>query len=539
MLAISFPKIGIAGLAWIAPAIMLLAAIGKPGKQAFRIGYVAGFFHYLASLYWLLLIPVAWGPIFGWLALAAYMSLYPAFWVWLCWKMFPVKIASPDVSAGFSGWAGRFLSAPWGQRMLWAISAAAAWVALEMMISRFLSGFPWNLLGVSQYRIVPLIQIASYTGVYGVSFLVIWTSVSLLGAMMVIIRRPTMRSAWVGELILPMTVLVALYASGYRKLLQPEPRRPELAVALIQPSIPQTMIWDQGSDTVRFHELVQLTEVALTNKVDLVIWPEAAVPKLVRWDEDTYRAVTGLASKHKVWMIIGSDDAEPRLHPTHTNEADFFNSSFLVGPDGRLMQRYAKRNLVIFGEYVPLVKWLPFIKYLTPIPGSFTPGERVVPFHMPDIRVNASILICFEDVFPQLVPEYVSDDTDFLVNLTNNGWFGEGAAQWQHAAAAVFRAVENGVPLIRCCNNGLTCWIDSHGVMRQIFRNPRGSEYGPGFMLARIPLLQPGEKRVPTFYHQHPDWFGWACVGVTILQLIRLRLERRKPAAPIATQTSS
>ena len=246
LLAASFPKIGVAGFAWVAPGLILLAAIGKGDGQAFRLGYVAGLAHYLASLYWLLLIPVTGYPILGWLALGAYLAIYPATWAWLTWKIFPAKF-NPDTSTGgLRKWPEQFLTATWTQRMLWVLSGAAAWVAMEMTISRMFSGFPWNLLGASQYKLVPLIQIASVTGVYGVSFLAVWMSLSLLCAGMVIICRPVMRSAWVGEIILPMVVLVAVYGAGYRKLLRPEPKRPQLTVALVQPSIPQREIWDQA-----------------------------------------------------------------------------------------------------------------------------------------------------------------------------------------------------------------------------------------------------------------------------------------------------
>jgi apolipoprotein N-acyltransferase len=134
------------------------------------------------------------------------------------------------------------------------------------------------------------------------------------------------------------------------------------------------------------------------------------------------------------------------------------------------------------------------------------------------------VLICFEDIFPHLAREYADDDTDFLVNLTNNGWFGDSAAQWQHAAGAVFRAVENGVPLVRCANNGITGWIDAHGRLRQIFRTPAGSEYGAGAITLEIPL--PAQKSAPTFYQRHGDWFGWICAVIT---LITLAINRRQP----------
>ena len=132
-------------------------------------------------------------------------------------------------------------------------------------------------------------------------------------------------------------------------------------------------------------------------------------------------------------------------------------------------------------------------------------------------RVVTSTLICFEDVFPQLAREYVQDDTDFLVNLTNDGWFGKSAAQWQQAVTAVFRAVENGVPLVRCCNNGLTCWADATGRLREVFKDPAGDIYGPGFMAIEIPV---GGKREPTFYNRHGDWFGWGCLALAGFSLI-------------------
>ena len=131
------------------------------------------------------------------------------------------------------------------------------------------------------------------------------------------------------------------------------------------------------------------------------------------------------------------------------------------------------------------------------------------------------LLICFEDVFPHIARKSVQADTDFLVNITNDGWFGEGAAQWQQAAAATFRTIENGVPLIRCANTGITCWIDAHGRWRQIYADKTGSVYGVGFMLGTIPLP---DKHPPTYYNQHGDVFGWACVGFTLMILITEKL---------------
>src|SRR2546421_9172447 len=184
--------------------------------------------------------------------------------------------------------------------------------------------------------------------------------------------------------------------------------------------------------------------------------------------------------------MVGSDDTELL---TDGKTREFYNSSFLISPRGELMEGYRKRSLVIFGEYIPMVRWLPFMKLFTPIPGGFTPGERPVQFHLPEVYTQVAPLICFEDAFPQLGRDASQPDTDFLVNMTNDGWFGESAAPWQHAMTALFRTIENRIPLVRCTNNGLTCWIDSQGRLRQICRDSLGTIYGPGIMTAEIPLL--------------------------------------------------
>jgi apolipoprotein N-acyltransferase len=301
----------------------------------------------------------------------------------------------------------------------------------------------------------------------------------------------------------------------------------------VQPGIPQTLIWDETKDDERFAQLMRLSELALTNKTDLLIWPEAAVPKLVRYDKNTFEAVTGMAAKHKTWMIIGADDAE--RSPDNPDKVLYYNSSFLINPEGKLIDRYRKRALVIFGEYIPLVRWLPVFKWFTPIQGGFTAGDKPLPFHLPTLRATTSVLICFEDVFPHVARLGIAS-SDFLVNLTNDGWFGEGAAQWQQAVAGLFRAVENGVPLIRCTNNGLTCWIDSCGRLRLILRGGDSSVYAPGVLAFELPL--PESRPPPTFYTLHGDVFGWSCVVIAIILLLwaistRVRarkLEQYKPS---------
>lgn len=512
LLAAAFPKIGVAGLAWVAPAFILGAAYGKRGGDAFRIGYVAGLAASLASLYWLLLIPVAGYPILGWIALSAYLALYPGFWVWL--------LTHTVTTTG-----------PWIRRTGMAMLGAAAWVALDMVRARLLGGFPWNFIGASQFQLTPLIQIASVTGVYGVSFLVVWTSLSLYSAALAVLRKPTARYDWLIEILLPLVVILGLFFYGMARLRGARTDGPSIRITMVQPSIPQTMIWDQVRDERRFRELLRTSQLALTNHPDLLLWPESAVPDMIRYNEDMLRAITELARTNHVWIILVSDDAEPARDPKSPDQTDYFNASFLITPSGQLAARYCKRNLVMFGEYIPLVRWLPFVKWFTPIDSGYTPGDKSVPFELADLHVKTATLICFEDTFPQLARQDVSDDTDFLVNLTSDAWFGEGAEQWQHAVNAVFRTVENGVPLVRCCNNGLTCWVDSCGRIRQILHDQRRSIYGPGTMTVSVPILAPGERRPPTFYNRHGDWFGWGCVVVTILSA-PFFFHRRKDRAP-------
>ena len=157
------------------------------------------------------------------------------------------------------------------------------------------------------------------------------------------------------------------------------PARRTLRVTLVQPSIPQTLIWDTSRDQDRFRELIQLSEQALSNRTDLLIWPEAAVPSFARWDTNIYPAITNLVRQHRVWLVLGSDDIARAQQATQGDGYEYYNASFLVNPDGDFVERYRKRKLVIFGEYIPLVRWLPFVKWFTPIEGGFTPGSPANP----------------------------------------------------------------------------------------------------------------------------------------------------------------
>jgi apolipoprotein N-acyltransferase len=498
LLAAAFPKFSLAGFAWICPALLLFAARGKNGADAFRAGCAGGLAFWLASLHWLLFMPVAGLPVLGWLALSAYCAAYFGAWTWFVSNF-------------------EFPAASWSARLRWTFTGAAAWVALEFLRGWLLGGFPWSCLGASQYKLVPLIQIAAVTGVAGVSFLVAWFSLAVYSAAEMIFRNPAKRHVWQAEIVLPMIVVVLLFVGGLFRINEtPADSEKVLRVVAMQPSIPQTLIWSAGDDEKRFSELLAVSQQEMTNRPDLLLWPESAVPMF----DGVYNLISRFAQTNRVAIIFNGDDAE--FLPGATN---YFNAAFLVRPDGQCAGVYHKQKLVIFGEYVPLAHWLPFLKWFTPIEGGWTSGDRPAVFTGENF--SAAPLICFEDCFARTARAASAKSPDLLVNLTNDGWFGESTEQWQHLANAVFRAVENGLPLVRCANNGVTGWIDENGRVQQIFRDAASSEYGSGALLMEIPLRTDAGKPAATFYRRHGDWFAFGCCAATALALAVNQLRRR------------
>ncbi len=557
LLAAAFPKPGIAGLAWIAPGLLLFSAAGQPPKSAFRLGWLGGLAFNLAALHWLLFMPVTGFPILGWLALSAYCAVYPGLWVWLCWRVRPEKVgrgvltAPPNDEGVRAAAEGMKTSCPqhfgslsFRQRAAWASKCAVLWAALETILGCFLTGFPWLALGVSQHKLVPLVEISSVAGVAGLSFLLVWFAVALAEEVRSLAHQPGVRLKARFGFLFPLFVAALVVAWGfahsygrYYDALKMADRR-ELKLALIQPSIPQTMIWNSAEKTNRFAKLMQLSELALATKPDVLVWPEAALPDI---GEAGFRAVTNLAAAHKVWMVFGADDYElkPGASPDSNRPADyaFYNSAFLLSPEGKVVSTYRKRRLVIFGEYIPLADWLPFLKWFTPIEGGFTAGKEPVAFSiralapdqingdqpkgLPSKPLRAGMLICFEDVIAAAARESAAD-ADFLLNVTNDGWFSESSQQFQHAAHSVFRAVENGMPVVRCTNNGLTCWVDESGFMHDLGVGDAADVYGTGFRVIKL-LVPASGTRTPTFYQRHGNWFGWSCVGLAAALLLLSR----------------
>jgi apolipoprotein N-acyltransferase len=437
-LAAAFPKPELSLLAWCAFVPLLLACGKRQPRQAFRLGFVAGLTAYGGILYWLNIVMVTYGKLHWsvsvclYLLLAAYLALYFGVIVYI-------------VRRGEERGISPLLSFP------------LLWVGLEYLRSFFLSGFPWASLGYSQYRHLPLIQIADLVGVYGVSFLIAFVNVVLYRAIKGGVVRE--RSALpVKSAALCAGLLVLTLGYGYWRIGQPE-TGPQVRVALIQGNISQDIKWDPAFQeaTVAIYE--RLTRQAAAERPDLVIWPESAAPFFFQKDVLYADRIRALSRQLKTYLLFGS--------PAYEIEADrprFLNSAFLLSPGGEVLGRSDKIHLVPFGEYVPMARLLPFVTKLVEGIGDFSPGKEARPLNTGKGEIG--VLVCFEGIFPELARAYVRAGSRMLVNISNDAWYKRSSAPYQHLAMTVFRAVENRVPLVRSTNTGISAIINSRGVLR-------------------------------------------------------------------------
>ena len=498
--------------AWLTPAMLLWATAAEP-KRAFCLGWVAGAAYFFSSLSWVLYIPVAGSNVVGWVMLSGYCAIYPAIWVTFCWAIFPGDRTNV-------GKAVRKM--PYKVRLLWGGVCAVGWVAQECLRGWVITGFPWNYLGGSQLDYTQLAMFAQFTGVLGVSLVVAWGSV---GALLVFWRwreQDRFTPCLFLEVVGPAAMLLVALVLGSTALAQPlAPKRGSLKIALVQPAIPQTVLWntsDQGSQAKRFKDMMDLSEQGVAEDIDLLVWPEASLSPLgVLNPSNVVKRFSKLEEsiqQKKIWRVWGADTA--------TNGVPY-NSAVLIPPEDSFLRgignnrwsTYAKQHLVMFGEYVPFSRWLPFLQKLAPV-GNFGRGPGAIIFDLG--KAKTSVIICFEDVVPKLVRRAATQEVDFLLNLTNDGWFGNSHQQWQHARTAAWRAIENRRPLVRCCNNGITGWVDEYGQ----FYGVTEDVYSKGTRLVEIPLRQGPHS--PTFYQRYGDWLSWSavlvCVCVVLLWML-------------------
>ena len=478
MLAGSFAPFEMAEAAWIALVPVLVAAWGTDLRRSFQLGLVAGLAFWLPSLWWLTKVTPP-----GWLGMALYCALYPALFV-----------------VGAALWSRRWGCDGWLRNLAFMAFAAAWWAGLELARSLWFTGFPWNPLGATQYRNAALLQSAAWGGVSSVSALVVWVNAGLaLTALQYLERKGHWGRRPHPEVIAAFLLVALAFWWGVDRLRATPPGQPPLRVALIQTGIPQEEKWDEATVSTIYARLRQLTLGALrAGKSDLIIWPETALPDDVATSQPSYDLVYELVTNGTPILVGSMDTFWPEQgHPI------FYNSSFLFDLTGEPLEVYNKQHLVPFGEYIPLPRVLPFLKALTPIQESFSPGQTSTVFVLPGRATPFSVLICFEDTVPALARRAVRGGARLLINQTNDAWFDPAAASRQHMIQSILRAVENGVPLVRVANTGVSCVIDRRGVVMARLENETGGILFPGFNLAEV---RPAPLQFPlTFYTRHGD----------------------------------
>lgn len=527
-MVLAFPHYSIAGLAWVAPAFLAVAGLGADPDKRFATGWWAGFLFYLFSLDWLLHIPFPSGAIAGWLALSVYCALYIAVWSWAIWEAFPGKKALRLRALTFDesprAYLETYLASSWFSRQFWALFAAALWVGLEYVRGIALTGFPWNFLGVSQIQMPLITQIAALGGPSAVSFLIVFVSLTLLSSVLSILKSPAKPWVWLSEISLSSLLTLGAVAYGWDRIpnAEPGPETPRTRIALVQPSVPQTMVWDNDPEVekARLSNINALTRIALSKEPDLILWPEASIPVPTR---EQFETLVEPLVERRMPMLFGLESFEGN----GTDDRQVFNSVWSLKPDGTFDPIYNKRRLVPFGEAIPLEDTVPLMKKLTPIPASYDFGSEPSYYSIAPHNLEATFFICFEDAIANLARESVRETTDVLINLTNDGWFGESSQQWQHAYNAGFRALETGRPLVRVANNGLSCWIDPYGRVRNIDYDPATkSIYAPGVKVFDLPSSRPETTPYLAGGHLFAPYAGAAAGAWLLICWIFIRAPR-------------
>ena len=527
LFAIACPKFNLPFSAWLAPGIVLWLARNRSGKSVFLSGFFSGLGFWLVLYCWLLLIPFHVYGLVALLGQGCVGALYLALWCWLCWRLWPArKLGDINLPAQ---WRTLTLM----QRLTWPLLCGAAWVATEMIQIRFVTGFP-GCYGATQFRWLELIQVCDFTGVYGVAFLIVWLSVGCFCVVLAVLAEKNRPGKWLLPVLLPLLALIGVLAYGRHELSSGDTYARHYKIALVQPAIPEKSIWDPNEETNRFNKLIELSQAALEQKPDLLVWPETALPEMISRNQFTQDTIVRLLHPYKTWMLFGASDYETHPDANGATVTEWFNGAFLINPAGEMVERYHKRHLVPFGEFMPGARWFPWLARFREAGAGLTPGDRPGLLHATDPAANFSALICYEDLFPHEVREDQDQDTDFLVNITNDGWFGDSAAQWQHLVSALFRAVELHLPLVRCCNNGITCWIDARGGLHNVYFPGSNNEYQSGYKIIDVPLASSQPDYQPTFYRLNGDLFGWSCVVLTAglaLTTFGNRRGKKPPAA--------
>jgi apolipoprotein N-acyltransferase len=503
-----FPKPALYLLSWVALAPLIYAilkcreqdvtlALADGGLflapatvwQGFLLGYASGVIWYLGSCYWVFYVMHVYGGI-G-IAMSALLLLMYSLYLALYHGLFGLLLAL--IAARRNGFSLRAL-----------VFTPFVWVALELART-YITGFPWDLLGTTQIDNIPLSRIATVTGVYGLSFEIVLVNTAVAAAFLVPYARRKI-------LLTALAAAIALHAG---KLIQPSALATSDGATLVQANLPilDSNGWTLEYLTQTLDSLAALSVTSVHNKPGtpgLIIWPESPAPFLVT-DLHLRSTLANMARATDSYIIAGSMGIEHTGDPTR--QPDIYNSAAVIAPDGAWVARYDKIHLVPFGEYVPFEKLFGFAGGLTHEIGTFARGESRRPLDVGDMKVGT--FICYESIFPDEVRQFAKNGAELFVNISNDGWYGEGGAPWQHLNQARMRAVENYRWLLRDTNTGITALIDPLG--RVVVEAPRNQRIQ---LQAAYSL---GETT--TFYTRHGDWFPWVCAIITLLGLL-LRVVR-------------
>jgi apolipoprotein N-acyltransferase len=406
---------------------------GMPARRGFMLGLVTGGVHFAGTLYWtsntvatfgglpwLVAIPVAGLLVF-------YMSLYVA-----------AASAATAVMVQRFGATGLLL-------------APAAWVATEYGRAHIFGGFPWIPLGNAVVTLLPIAQIASFVGVYGLSWLLALLNASFAIAAVTTGKRRLAAVALAVALVAVPSLWGAARMNDNQLTRSGEP----ITVGLIQGNVPQGEKWDPGRATEIFGRYLAMSRQAAAAGARVLLWPESATPFYFDEDAAGAEAVRRLVRETGVQLLFGTDEIE------RGSPARYYNSAFMLDGGGATAAVYRKIHLVPFGEYVPFGTLLTFVGPLIESVASFSPGERVT--MLPVNEHMATTAICYEVVYPHLIREGVLQGSELLTTITNDAWYGESSAAYQHFELASMRAIEQGRYLVRAANTGISGIVDPYG----------------------------------------------------------------------------
>ena len=469
--ALAFPPTDWEALVWVALVPLFVTAVSCPLRVAFGWGWLYGTIHFLALLHWLdftfrtysdIPWPLTWGPT---LALAGYCGLYVG------------------AVAGAMSWLAR-------PSIGWALAASPfLWVGGEWIRGHLFGGFPWGLLGYSQYLSLPVIQLAELAGVYGVSLVIVAANAALAGCL-VLSRRAAVKGV-----VLAAALLIAAVGFGAWRLSAPAPVG-ETRVAIMQPSIEQPLKFVPGHAATTVAIYLNLTRRAGAERPQLIVWPETTLPAPLARDPEMAKTLKSLSAAIGAPLLVGSIDIEGKAPPKLRNSAFLLTERGIVG-------RYDKIRLVPFGEFVPLSGLIGFVRSWAQFIAELEPGSRASVFSGPPAPF--AVVICYEGIFPELVREFVKGGARLIVNMTNDAWFGRTAGPWQHLAMYPFRAIEHRVAVVRAANTGVSAFIAPSG---HIGRHT--ALFERTVITELVPL-----RTVETIYSRFGDWLAYLALGVS------------------------